>query len=468
MRVQVATGINTVIGRYGVSNYRSKYAMDELSAVVGVGTELTAANGERFLIRRATPQDREALCLVCLQTGDGGKDATSQFRDPLLLGRRWVLPYVELEPDLALCLVSLENNEVCGYALGCKDTTAFSKRLNDDYLPRMRKLYPKAEGISDDGSFKDAEVINDFYRFELPPEEVHVIYPSHMHIDLVPRTQGQNLGRSVLGSLLHTLRESGAQMIHLEMWISNERAGTFYQRCGFKKLQEVGTNVYLGLDARAPSEKSADEIFGGDGDEGRVEALLFGIRVALLEWHESHIRTGEKYDVSLCRTALACFERACEGPKAQSVKELVEISMKWGNYRPLCGSCSMLMHAIEELHGKKDDNALAFKLGVLMMSLLHAQVATKASSWESLMDRNPQILQLSTSMSLKKLNTTGTEWWRDPAQWEAVLLHAARYDVDPAYPFYSYPGYFRFFHTESTYKRAIDLSFGALESLLKQ
>ena len=88
---------------------------------------LTASTGERFVVRRANDGDREALCRVCLLTGDGGKDASAQFKDPLILGRRWVLPYVQLEPSVALCLVSEDNQEVCGYALGCLDTLDFGE-----------------------------------------------------------------------------------------------------------------------------------------------------------------------------------------------------------------------------------------------------------------------------------------------------------------------------------------------------
>lgn len=439
--------------------------MDDLSSLVGLGTELKAANGERFLIRRATLEDGDGLCRVCLMTGNGGKDATGQFKDPLLLGRRWVMPYVELEPHLALCLVSMENGEICGYALGCRDTIDFSKRLNEEYLPRMQKLYPRSPRSDKEGDIvadsegammKDDEVIEDFYSFELPPEQVHLKYPSHMHIDLVPRGQGMNLGRFLLGSLLHTLRENGANMIHLEMWITNERAGLFYRRCGFQRLQEIGTNAYLGLDAMDPQTMSVEDIsrwMRDESDEGMTIARLLAIRCNLLDWHDSHIRTGERYSHSLAMQAFTSYEkfiaRSTEEVNYDEVaQEMIEISSKCGNLRPLCGSCLQLMKAVFVLHGRNVPSVVLM-LCVLLMSLLQAQASSKAAS--------PEGLAESISRLVKRMNiqADSMERWRDSTLWEAVLRKAASLDADPTDDLHAYPGYLRFFYLDRSEGREL-------------
>ena len=224
----------------------------------------------------------------------------------------------------------------------------------------MRKLYPLpavdeakdiASGYMRSSPTKDEEVIKDFHSFELPPEHVYLQYPSHMHIDLVPRVQGQNLGRYVLGSLLHTMRESGADMIHLEMWMSNVRAGLFYRRCGFRRLQEVGTNVYLGLEAKEPCAVNADEISGWMGDGGdRImsAACLFAVGCNLFDWHESHIRTGERYSAAVAMKIASIWSEKIDNGPAEDVSVYEEvrgrvndISIAWGNLRPLCGSCCL-------------------------------------------------------------------------------------------------------------------------------
>ena len=50
------------------------------------------------MIRGYQPGDLRALYQVCLQTGDSGRDATAQFRDPDLLGHVYAAPYGVLEP----------------------------------------------------------------------------------------------------------------------------------------------------------------------------------------------------------------------------------------------------------------------------------------------------------------------------------------------------------------------------------
>ena len=270
--------------------------------VVGLNDEdllhLTASTGEKFVIRRATSEDKEALCRVCLLTGDGGKDATSQFRDPLLLGRRWVLPYVSLEPSMALCLVSEDNKEVCGYALGCLDTVNFANKLKKTYLPQMQELYPIDYHV--EGPFRDSEVVKDFHSFELPPESVYTKFPSHMHIDLVPRVQGVQLGRSLLGTLLHTIREQGGTMIHLEMHKDNERAKNFYRRCAFRPLCQCGDDLYLGLNATLPKQ-------GLVSIPGGVIVRVMALPVCLWDWSEANLRVGEPYNAEVAQRADLLF-----------------------------------------------------------------------------------------------------------------------------------------------------------------
>jgi hypothetical protein len=43
-----------------------------------------------FILRRATLEDEDAMYEVCLKTGDAGKDASEQYLDKKILGRRCV------------------------------------------------------------------------------------------------------------------------------------------------------------------------------------------------------------------------------------------------------------------------------------------------------------------------------------------------------------------------------------------
>jgi hypothetical protein len=46
-----------------------------------------------FTLRHAEARDHDALCDVCLKTGDSGADASAREDDPRLLGEIWALPY---------------------------------------------------------------------------------------------------------------------------------------------------------------------------------------------------------------------------------------------------------------------------------------------------------------------------------------------------------------------------------------
>ena len=60
---------------------------------------------------------------VCLLTGDAGRDASTIYRNPELLGHVFVGPYIVGQPDLAL--VVADDAGIAGYALAAADTRGF-------------------------------------------------------------------------------------------------------------------------------------------------------------------------------------------------------------------------------------------------------------------------------------------------------------------------------------------------------
>jgi ribosomal protein S18 acetylase RimI-like enzyme len=81
--------------------------------------------------------------------------------------------------------------------------------------------------------------------------EPYDAYPSHLHIDLLPRVQGQGYGRELMGQLLERLRERGSPGVHLGMSAVNDRAYGFYRALGFSELAREGSgesgSIYMGL-----------------------------------------------------------------------------------------------------------------------------------------------------------------------------------------------------------------------------
>jgi len=157
-----------------------------------------------FHIRQCTITDEEGAMAVCLHTGDSGNDASLLFNDPKVLGYRYASPYIHLSPELAFVLVDLEEN-VCGYVLAALDSDLFYKRYVDEWLPKMKQLYPTIPSgeyrndcyryfisivLGEEETKKDWEVTHGFHHDNLQSFKLFDDYPSHLHIDLLPRAQG--------------------------------------------------------------------------------------------------------------------------------------------------------------------------------------------------------------------------------------------------------------------------------------
>ena len=201
----------------------------------------------QFLIRSFQPGDEEAVYAVCLKTGDAGKDASHLYSDPRALGHLFVGPYMRLAPELAFVLV--DSSGICGYALGVLDSKKFYAACSNGWLPEIRRHYPEPSG---DSSLWTAtqKIYYQYYHPETYFPEAFKSYPSHAHIDLLPRAQGQGNGTRMMNVLLESLRIGASPGVHLAMAASNRRAERFYKKLGFVELARVSDSdpptVYLG------------------------------------------------------------------------------------------------------------------------------------------------------------------------------------------------------------------------------
>lgn len=199
-------------------------------------------------IRDARPGDLAAAYRVCLETGDAGGDGTAIFaEDPDALGRLFVGPYLTFEPELALVLE--DEDGLCGYTLAALDSRRFYARYEHEWRPDLCARYPDPPG--DPAVWTRVQEVYSWYHhpdyfYPEPYDE----YPSHLHIDLLPRAQGQGHGRRLMERLLERLRAHGSPGVHLGMWARNDRAYAFYKRLAFEELTRVGPRdtgtIYMG------------------------------------------------------------------------------------------------------------------------------------------------------------------------------------------------------------------------------
>jgi ribosomal protein S18 acetylase RimI-like enzyme len=198
-------------------------------------------------IRPATSADEPGAYRVCLQTGDDGGDGTGYYAaDPDALGRIYVGPYLLFEPDLSLVLEDDEG--ICGYALGAVDSHHFYDRYEREWRPVICAQFPEPAGDRRQWSRVDEAHYEYHHPTYLCPEP-YERFPSHLHIDLLPRAQGRGYGRQLMERNLATLRRLGSSGAHLGVSVRNARAISFYRHLGFRELLTEGC-IYMGLELR--------------------------------------------------------------------------------------------------------------------------------------------------------------------------------------------------------------------------
>lgn len=200
------------------------------------------------VIRLATARDREAAYYVCLKTGDYGGDGEPYYaEDPDALGRVFVGPYLQFEPQFSLVLEDGEG--VCGYALGAPDSRTFYERFDREWRPALCSAFPEPAG--DPARWTRVQRVH--YSYHHPDyfcPHPHEAYPSHLHIDLLPRAQGRGYGRQMIEALMDRFRSHGSPGAHLGVSVRNPRAFGFYARLNFRELGRDGSGddecIYMG------------------------------------------------------------------------------------------------------------------------------------------------------------------------------------------------------------------------------
>jgi ribosomal protein S18 acetylase RimI-like enzyme len=232
-------------------------------------------------LRAYRSADHDAVYDICVRTGAAGEDATPMLRDPALLGHLYAGPYLEFAPDLAF--VVEDDDGVAGYILGAADTAEFEDRLERDWWPELRRRYPahrperasqrarerarperpwegetarrqperpglmpRAGNMSGDAALDDL-LIALVHSPARAPADLVAAYPSHLHIDLLPRLQGQGWGRRLIDTLVERLRSTGSHGLHLGVAVANTNAQTFYRAVGFTEVDDDGVSVTFAM-----------------------------------------------------------------------------------------------------------------------------------------------------------------------------------------------------------------------------
>ena len=196
-------------------------------------------------IRDYKPGDEAAAYYVCLKTGDHGADGEPFFEDdPDALGRIYVGPYLKFAPQYALMLE--DDRGVCGYALAALDSRAFYDQYERVWRPELIRDFPAPHG--DSTLLTRLESVYDTYHHpDYYCPEPYDEYPSHLHIDLLPRAQRKGHGKKMMIELLSRLRRDRSPGVHLGMSAVNHNAYQFYVSLGFHELTRHDDAIYMGM-----------------------------------------------------------------------------------------------------------------------------------------------------------------------------------------------------------------------------
>jgi ribosomal protein S18 acetylase RimI-like enzyme len=192
------------------------------------------------MIRNYQPGEERVLYDICLLTGDSGVDASGLYQDPLLLGEVYVGPYLRFAPSHAW--VGVDEQGVAGYVLGVPDTVAFEAECERSWWPALRARYPLSSFPADS---PDDRIVRLIHNPPAASPDVVERYPAHLHIDLLPRIQGQGDGRRLLTTLLDGLAAAGAPGVHLGVSKANPRAIGFYRRMGFTEVRTYTDSLVM-------------------------------------------------------------------------------------------------------------------------------------------------------------------------------------------------------------------------------
>lgn len=199
-------------------------------------------DSEPARIRRYQPADLGEVYRICVQTADNGRDGTALFRDPRLPGDVYAAPYALFEPSLAL--VAQDAAGVGGYLVAALDSRAFDQRLERDWWPGLRARYPEPRPeIARELSVPEQFALHYIHHPRGTDAEMARHYPSHLHINLLPRLQGRGMGRQLIEELITSIRDYGSPGVHLAVGHANQRAAGFYRHVGLTEMP--GTDLHI-------------------------------------------------------------------------------------------------------------------------------------------------------------------------------------------------------------------------------
>ncbi len=202
-------------------------------------------------IRRASPDDLEALYRISVQTGHLGSDASRLYVDYRTMGYIYSAPYLKYSSQLAYVIEC--DNQVVGYCVGTSNTVEFEATLESQWWPSLRRRYPKPEEGKRSTWTADERRCYMIHFPEKTPEQISIGFPAHLHMNLLPVIQGQGMGALLLDKWMRCAKRYRVAAVHVGANAKNTRAIRFWQKYGFSELAAPASRiVWMGRVLPAP------------------------------------------------------------------------------------------------------------------------------------------------------------------------------------------------------------------------
>ena len=122
-----------------------------------------------------------------------------------------------------------DDHGIAGYCLAVPTPSPTNGWLDEVWLPPLRERHPPGTGSTP----RDRALIERLHATHRTDAALLAEHPAHLHVDLLPRLQGQGWGRRIIDEVVRELARAGVPGIHLGVDAANSQAPGFYERLGF-------------------------------------------------------------------------------------------------------------------------------------------------------------------------------------------------------------------------------------------
>ncbi|XP_038677395.1 protein O-GlcNAcase isoform X1 [Scyliorhinus canicula] len=188
-----------------------------------------------YTIRPYFAKDEASVYKICKEMYDDEMDGDSMSYQPDIIGDSLVGGLLTLSPDY--CFV-LEDEGICGYALGTVDVKPFCTKCKVSWIPAMREKYIKPEA-SKDLSDEQKMMLSFHEEQQGLPENFLATFPSLIKVDVHSKVTDPSVAKSMMGCLLSSLKANGSRGAFCEVKPNDQRGLEFYRKLGFLELAKM-------------------------------------------------------------------------------------------------------------------------------------------------------------------------------------------------------------------------------------